>query len=40
MSLTFSDWMTLVAYLSVAAWVTYAVGQCVNGFISYYEEHL
>ena len=40
MYLTFNDWMTLVAYLSVAAWITYSFGQCVNGFISYYEEHL
>ena len=39
MYLTFNDWMNLVAYLSVAAWITYAFGQCVNAVMSYYEEH-
>jgi len=39
MSLTFSDWMILVAYLSVAAWVTYAFSECVYAAISFYEEH-
>lgn len=38
MSLTFNDWMTLVAYLSVAAWVTYAIHECMNAAISVYEE--
>ena len=40
MYLTFNDWMNLVAYLSVAAWITYAFSQCVNAGISYYEENL
>ena len=40
MYLTFNDWMTLVAYLSVAAWVTYAFSECVYAAISYYEENL
>ena len=40
MYLTFNDWMNLVAYLSAAAWITYAFSQCVNAVTSYYEENL
>ena len=40
MSLTFNDWILLVSYLSVAAWVTYAIHECMMAVVSYYEENL
>jgi hypothetical protein len=39
MALTFSDYMTLISMLSVAAWVTYAIHECMQAVISIYEEN-
>jgi len=39
MSLTFSDYLTLVSMLSVCVWVTYAIHECVCAVISIYEEN-
>ena len=40
MSLTFNDWILLVSYLSVAAWVTYAIHECTKAVLSVYDEHM
>jgi hypothetical protein len=39
MSLTFSDYLTLVSMLSVCAWITYAIHECVQAVVSIYEEN-
>jgi hypothetical protein len=37
--MTFSDYLTLFALLTAAAWITYAIHECVQAAISIYEEN-
>jgi hypothetical protein len=39
MALTFSDYLNLISMLSVCAWVTYAIHECVMAVISVYDEN-